>query len=106
MMARLINPRLAIQLDGTDDPVEVQTRQSDLILYERTAGKHKWPSLGQAPLLWLTFIGWAAMRRQGLTDLLFDPFVEQVVGIENLTDDDEAADDDSVLPTLPGLDPG
>lgn len=105
---RLKSPRLEVTLDdGT--ALEVQTTNPDLIAYERTARKHKWAAPGDAPLTWLTFLAWHALRREHLipTELGWDSFAdERCLGVSNLTDDDDVDDDDAGRPTPPGPGPG
>lgn len=101
---RLHTPRLRIVRDGHDD-LEIQSTNADLVLWDRTRYKHKWPPPTEAPFLWLTFTAWAAARRTGAIppDLRFESWETEVLEVESLEDDD---DDEEGTPTEPGLDPG
>lgn len=60
----LISPKVAVYMsDGAS--FEVQTLNPDLIRWDITRTKHAWPKMEDAPVMWLTFIGWAALRREG-----------------------------------------
>jgi len=61
---RLQSPRVIVRREGYDD-LEVQTANPDLILWDRTRVKHRWPKFDEAPFMWLTFLSWAAARRTG-----------------------------------------
>jgi hypothetical protein len=86
------------------EPFEVQTDNRDLILWDQTRIRHKWPKFEDAPFLWLTFISWAAARRTGAigADVKFETWRDEVVEVAAQTDED----DDAGLPTEPGPDPG
>lgn len=104
MDIRLTTPRLRIIRASDETPFEVQTTNADLVLWDRTRGKHRWPKIDDAPFLWLTFLGWAAARRSRVipADLTYEAFEADALQIEALDDDD----DETGRPTRPGLDPG
>lgn len=99
---KLSTPRLRVVLaDGTDR--EVQCTNADMVRFDLTRSKQKWPGPQDAPFLWLTFIAWAALRRTGAIEQTvgYEAFADSTLEIENLTDD-ESADDvdlDAVGPT-------
>jgi hypothetical protein len=47
----------------------VQTDNRDMILWEKTRLKHRWPRFDDSPIMWLTFLSWAAARRTGAIEL-------------------------------------
>jgi len=102
---RLSSPRLRIIRDGQDD-LEVQTDNRDMLLWERTRAKHKWPKFDEAPFVWMTFIGWAAARRTGAIEssYLFERWEQDVIGVESVSDDD-TTEDDTGRPMQAGVDP-
>lgn len=104
MDVRLTTPRLKIIRATDETELEVQTTNADLVLWDRTRGRHKWPKIDDAPFLWLTFIGWAAARRSRVIgpELTYEAWESDVLQVEALDDDD----DDTGRPTRPGLDPG
>jgi hypothetical protein len=67
MPTKLSTPRVKVTLASDPDKVlEVQTTNADLVLWDRTRLKHRWPKFEDAPFLWLTFISWAGARRSAL----------------------------------------
>ena len=100
---RLTSPRVKVVRDG-HDPLEVQTDNRDLVLWDSTRARHKWPKLDEAPFLWMTFISWAAARRTGAIGdgVKFETWRDEVLEVTPVTDDD----DETGLPTEPGLAPG
>ena len=102
---KLVSPHVRVVREGYD-PLEVQTDNRDLVLWDRTRIRHKWPKMDEAPFLWLTFISWAAARRTGAipADHTYERWADEVLEVGSTTDDDDA--DDDGLPTEPGPDPG
>ncbi len=99
---RLISPKLIVKRADADY-LELQTANPDLIRWDRTRVKHKWPSFEDAPFLWLTFIAWAAARRTGAIpqDMTYEAWEAQVLDVSPAAE----ADDDEELgrPTRLGL---
>jgi hypothetical protein len=106
---RLTSPRVRVIRDGTE-PLEVQTANPDLVLWDRTRVKHRWPKFDEAPFLWLTFLSWAAARRTGAIpgDYTFERWEADVLDVSDVGQDDTTEDDPDGLgrPTVPGPDPG
>jgi hypothetical protein len=100
---RLSSPRIRVVRDGVE-PIELQTDNRDLILWDATRVKHKWPKFDEAPFLWLTFLSWAAARRTGAitTAHTFEAWRDEVLEVTSVDDDE----DDAGRPTEPGPDPG
>lgn len=98
---RLNTPFVRVVRDDFD-PLEIQTTNADLVLWDRTRYKHKWPGVADAPFLWLTFISWAAARRQGAIpgDLAYERWETQVLEVEalNVGDDDETGNPTQAVP--------
>lgn len=88
---RLVAPRLLVNLEGRDEPIVVQTRNPDLVLWDRTRAKHAWPKFDEAPFLWMTFLAWAACRRTGEigTDLTYEKFEASTLDIQTDEDDND-----------------
>lgn len=101
---RLTSPRVRVVREGFDD-LDVQTANPDLVLWDMTRTKHRWPKFDDAPFLWLTFISWAGARRLGAIpgDYTFERWRDEVLDVADLSSED--ADDDGT-PTLPGPEPG
>lgn len=102
---RLTSPRVQVLRDGYD-PLEVQTTNRDLLLWDTTRAKHKWPKFEDAPFLWLTFLSWSAARRTGAIapEVRFEDWSDDVLQVTALDEDDE--DDEFGTPTEPGRAPG
>jgi len=108
MAERLYNPRIEVTLDDGEVLV-VQTHNADLVRWDRTAAKHGWPGFQAAPFLWVTFLAWSALRREGKipNDLAFDTFSEsRAVSVRNLTNPDGTDEVDTIDPFRQGVAPG
>jgi hypothetical protein len=80
----------------------VQIRNPELCRWDLVRADKGWPSMEDAPVLWQTFVAWAAMKRAGIYAGEFQAFREvDCMGVE---DPDEPGAD--VDPTPPGLVPG
>lgn len=109
---RLSAPRVRVVVD---DPakgaveVVVQTDNRDLVRWDVTRARKGWPEFKDSPFLWLTFLAWSVMQREGHTSLKLDAFLDTCVeasavksdgeDVDPLTDDDEL----TVGPTPTGL---
>lgn len=108
---KLSSPRVRIVRGAIDAPevIEVQTLTPDLILWDMTYLKHRWPSFKDAPIKWLTFIAWAACRREGRIPADLSPEAWEASALDVSVIDDDEADEDAegaTDPTPPGLGPG
>jgi len=97
---KLTSPRVRVRRDGDMEPVEYQTTNADLVLWDRTRAKHKWPTFQDAPFLWLTFLSWAAARRTGAIppDFTYERWEAETVDVEALTDEESTADPTQAVP--------
>lgn len=59
-----------------DDGAEftVQTRNPDMIRWDRTRSAKKWPAFQDAPFLGMTFIAWAALTREAQLAIPWEEF--------------------------------
>jgi hypothetical protein len=100
----LSSPRVAVVMsDGSTH--EVQTLNPDLLRYDMTRSKHGWAPAQQAPMLWLTFIAWAALRREQLIpdDMGWELFsTERCISVQPL---DEEGQPRTVDPTQVAAEP-
>ncbi len=105
---KLSTPLLRVVLHEDDDTeVTVQTVNADLLLFERTAKRHKWGSIGDNPITFQTFIAWSALRRRKVIDdgVTFEAFSQTCGSIEVVDDEDDPdAEAHPGTPTRP--DPG
>lgn len=99
---KLNTPRVRVVRDGQED-LEVQTTNADLVLWDRTRYRHKWPTVSDAPFLWLTFTAWAAARRTGAisNEVRYEAWESSVLEVEVLDDEE----DEEGTPTRVGLAP-
>lgn len=111
---RLTSPRIRVVLQSDTDGDEIgsrilQSTNPDMILWERTRAKHKWPSFDESPITWLTFLAWAAARRTKVIPLTvtWEAWQADCLDVSSPDDEDDDDDGDGVgRPTLPGPDPG
>lgn len=103
MAVQLTAPLVEVTRDGEPEPFTVQTDNRDLVLWDKTRGRHKWPSFQDAPFIWLTFISWAAAKRQGLTDCTYEVWESTVSNVGQVTPPEG---DQTGIPTEPGHEPG
>ena len=79
-------PRVAVTLDD-GRTLEAQVLNADLLRWDVTAAKHKWPHYNDVRTWHSTFCAWAALRRTGAIpkEWTWEEFSEvhcqQVVGI-------------------------
>lgn len=106
MDVRLSTPRLKVIRESDETAVELQTTNSDLVRWDRTRTRHKWPTIEDAPFLWLTFIAWAAARRSKVIgpDVTYEAWEADVLEVASLSDEDDP-EDETGRPTLRDLDP-
>jgi hypothetical protein len=103
MTVKLTSPRVSVVFENGRAPLEVQTDNRDLIAWDETRARHKWPKFEDAPFVWLTFLAWHAARRTGAieTGLTYEAWKGEVLQVAALDDDDENG-----RPTEPGPAPG
>lgn len=101
---RLTSPRINVVREGEDD-LELQTINADLVLWDRTRAKHKWPKFDEAPFLWLTFLSWAAARRTGVINgsVTYETWEAETLDVQAFPDDED--DDETGDPILRVADP-
>lgn len=86
---RLTSPRVRVVREGHED-LEIQTDNRDLVLWDRTRVRHKWPKFDEAAFLWLTFTSWAAARRTGAIEptYTFERWESEVLEVSAVEDED------------------
>jgi hypothetical protein len=89
---KLTSPRVVVLRLGHDD-LELQTNNADMVRWDLTRPKQRppWPTFQDAPILWLTFLAWAAARRTGAIEqsLTFETWCDDVQQVSTV-DDPEA----------------
>ena len=91
--AKLTSPRVSVIREG-HEPLEVQTDNRDMILWEKTRVRHKWPKFDESPITWLTFLAWSAARRTGAIDAAYKWETWEAETLQVSTVDDK--DDDEI----------
>lgn len=88
---KLTSPKVLVLRDGVPD-LEIQTTNADMILWDLTRPKQRppWPSFQDAPILWMTFLAWAAARRTGAIEPSFtwDQWRTDVLEVAPITDEE------------------
>ena len=62
---KLTAPRIRVLRGDVESPevIEVQCIHVDLVMWDRTAARLKWPAFNEAPMMWAGFIAWHAAKR-------------------------------------------
>lgn len=85
MTIKLAAPRIRVALEqpATDELLEIdlQTDNRDLVMWDATRNRRGWPKGQDAPMLWLTFLAWHALKRSGEAAEDFDSFNDRCVAI-------------------------
>lgn len=103
----LKTPIVSVVLEQNDELVEftVQTDNRDAVAWDMHRNRVNWPAGTDAPMLWMTYLAWSAMRRDGSTPaagLTFEQFNDSTRSISSakLADESEPMD-----PTQAGAEP-
>lgn len=71
--------------DGTE--LDVQALNIDMLQYDRQRARMGWPTPGDAPFVWLTFLAWSACMREGvLPELSLTDFESRAWQVSNVVD--------------------
>ena len=93
-------PAFLVYVDEDTEPIVARTRQIDMLTWEETAHKHKWPPTSEAPGLLSWFVAWAALRRTNQLPaalVKWEDFKSRVAGVAPMNENGDA----SVDPTDP-----
>lgn len=99
MKANIID--VTVDDDGTIKTLTIQTDNRDMLAWERYRVVKKLPSMSDAPMTWMTFMAWSAMRRAGDTDVKIDAFFETCLRVEPHKEDPDDEDDDGTVEVDP-----
>lgn len=92
-----IMPAVLVYLESDPDaPLgggPIQTDNRDAVRWDRARGQKGWPAGSDAPLLWLTFLAWAAAKRQGLFAGSYEDFEAQAIDVGTEQPQDAAEPD-------------
>ena len=113
-MAQLKFPRVLVtieQADGTVAEVAVQTDNRDAVRFDLMRARKGWPTMADAPLLFMTAVAWLAIRRSDASILPDDAetAIDMIVDVTPVDADGNPVDDSDVAglavvdPTRTGL---
>lgn len=93
--------------DGTATEYTVKTDNRDAVRFDMTRARMHWPDGQSAPVLWMTFQAWSALKRSGQpVPVKVEDFLDRCIQCLPITEDgDELGPGDEVpsaVPTLPG----
>src|SRR4029450_13225758 len=77
------------------DALVIQTETPDMLLWEKTRVRHRWPKFDESPVHWLTFLSWAAAKRLSLTEETWGAWADNVRSVASAEDE---ADDEQGKP--------
>jgi hypothetical protein len=102
---RLSTPRLhVVMVDGAEH--DVQALNVDLVAWDRDRAKHKWPSPQDAPFVWLNYLAWHVLTREGTVPTMsLREFEAAAAEVSSGATDDDADEADAVDPTNTGRAP-
>lgn len=86
----------------------VQTDNRDAIAWDLSRGRRNYPTAQEAPILWLTFLAYNALRRSGHPVGKFDEFLQTAVSVRAIREDGEPVteeDEYTVGPTSRAAEP-
>lgn len=72
----LVRQRITVVL-ADDRELELLSANPDLVRWDITRQKHGWGSMEDAPMLWATFVAWAAAKRTGVYEGTWDTWANQ-----------------------------
>jgi len=90
MTVKLGTPRLRVVItEDADEAVILQTTGSDQVAAEAVARRHKWGSIQESPMTWLSFMAWHGLQRKGLLDkaVTYEAFNATLGSIEDAPED-------------------
>lgn len=87
---------------GQEVDHDIVIRNPDMVRFDTTRHTHKWPGMEEAPILWATFVAWAACRRLDLTTAKWEDFRDTECLNVHMARPEEGQDVD---PTRPGAAP-
>lgn len=93
---KLSSPRLLVVVDtGSAEgytQYDVQTDNRDLVRYDLMKARKGWPTQREAPIVFMTAVAWAALKREGYTTDDVEAYMEKIVDITPVDDKGEALD--------------
>ena len=90
-------PTVTVELEDGTVLADLVTDNRDAVRWDVHRANKRWPATGDAPMLWLTFLAWAAANRTGRTLLTFEAWNDQTIAV-NVHEDDDQGDVDPTQP--------
>lgn len=79
-------PRVQLHMaDGTTATVSITN--PDRLRWDMEAPRRKWGKAADVPVLAQTFITWAAAKREKATELSWDEFQSQLIGLQDMDEE-------------------
>ena len=104
-MAKALAPKLAVTLDDGQE-YTIQTDNRDLVRFDITRGRMKWPPMNHAPMLWVTFLAWSCLHREGKLGANVEKELDRILGVDILDEDGNPVDlDDPDVVDAMSVDP-
>lgn len=106
-MARMVSPRLLVTLDDGNE-YDIQTDNRDMVQFDLKRGRYGWPSMQEAPMLWVTVLAWSCMTREGKIskDDSVEKGINRIIAVEALDEDGNVVDlDDPAIAEAVSVDP-
>ena len=101
---KLSTPELrVIMVDDTEH--HLRALNIDLVAWDRDRAKHSWPPPQDAPFIWLNYLAWHILNREGMFPGTLREFESAAVEVSSRADD-EAGEPAGVDPTNPEAEPG
>ena len=90
-MATLSTPIVSVVLEpaagGELTETTIQTDNRDMVAFDLHRSRAGWPKLADAPILWMTFLAWHALKRSGELSESFDDFNGRCLAVKMLDED-------------------
>lgn len=105
-MAKMTAPKILVVLDN-DNEYTVQTDNRDMVRFDLMRGRKQWPTMQEAPMLWLTFLAWSALSREKeLPGADVDKELDRILSVDVVDDEGNVVDlDDPDVADAVSVDP-
>ena len=104
-MARMVSPRLLVTLDDGNE-YDIQTDNRDMVRFDLLKGRKQWPSMQEAPMLWVTVLAWSCLARESKLPEDVEKGIDRILAVEALDEDGNVVDlDDPAITEAVSVDP-
>ena len=105
-MARMVAPQLLVVLDNENE-YTIQTDNRDIVRFDLMRSRKNWPTMQEAPMLWLTVLAWSALSREGeLEGKDAEAELDRILSVEVVDDEGNVIDiDDEDIVDAVSVDP-